>query len=119
MPGIVPDPKPPSARAVTVAGREWRREGVLAVYSRRLRRRGLRPRACGRAILMCGSSVHGFGMRESLGVAAIRGDGRVVSVAVLRPGRVLSFPGSTWILELPPGEPLPAPGVQLELLGSP
>ena len=57
------------------------------------------------ALLLRGTnSVHGMGMRASLDVASLAADGRVLSVAVLRPARMTaSVPGCVDVLEAPAG----------------
>ena len=58
-------------------------------------------------------SVHGFGMREPLGVVSLGPDGAVRRAGVLRPGRVFCDRRACWVIELPPGWPLPPEGMVL------
>jgi len=63
--------------------------------------------------VLAARSVHGFGMRESLGVVSLDAAGRVRRVGVLRPGRLFWDRGACWVIELPTGRPLPPPGMVL------
>lgn len=94
----------------------WRCGPVTVAATARARRRGLRPRPRGRRLLLRTRSVHGFGMAEELAVVGIGRDERVGAVRVLRPGRMVTIPGSRWILELPRDHPLPAVGDRVRLV---
>lgn len=75
--------------------------------------RGLRPAALGRSMLLRGDSVHGFGMRHELVVAALDRDLEVIGVGLLRPRRLVWFPGAIWMLEMPPTTKPPLVGSRL------
>lgn len=75
--------------------------------------RGLRRSEPGAAIVIPGSSVHGFGMDRPLLVVALARDFEVMSSAVLRPNRLLWVRGARWMVELPEGTEAPAPGTRL------
>jgi len=96
----------------------WRRP-VLVATSTAQRRRGLRPRAEGRAMLFVGRSVHGVGMREDLAVVFLDRSGTVLDHTTLRPGRVVSRRRARFVVELPAGSPAPAVGSRLVLWGRP
>ena len=50
------------------------------------------------------NSVHGMGMRQSLDVASLDANGRVLAVATLKPARMTStVPGCIDVLEAPLG----------------
>jgi uncharacterized membrane protein (UPF0127 family) len=88
---------------------------VLVARTRAERRRGLRPRAQGRGLLLATRSVHGWGMREPLRVVSLDAAGRVRRVAVLPPGRLFVDPGARWIVELPMSRSAPAEGMTLQV----
>jgi hypothetical protein len=98
---------------VEAVGAGWRSGPLLVARSRRQRRRGLRPRPAGRGLLLAARSVHGFGMREPLGVVSLGPDGAVRRTGVLFPARLFGDRGAGWIIELPPGRPLPPQGIVL------
>ena len=62
--------------------------------------RGLRPRSACRALLLKGSSVHGFGMKESLWAIGLDHADVVMAISFLPPGRYTRVPGAIWILEM-------------------
>jgi len=64
--------------------------------------------------VLAARSVHGFGMREPLGVVSLDAAGRVRRAGVLRPGRLFWDRGAYWVIELPPGRPLPPQGMILK-----
>ena len=95
--------------SVVLVSGTWASPLVLIADSRRARRRGLRPKSQGRAILLGGSTVHGFGMQESLWAVGIDDAGRVTEVRLLRPRRIVRLRGAHSVLELPAwGAPPPA-----------
>jgi hypothetical protein len=104
------------AAVVEAVGAGWRSGPLVVARRRRQRRRGLRPRPAGRGLLLRARSVHGFGMREAVGVVSLGGAGRVRRVAVLPPGGFFWDPGADWVMELPLSRPPPPVGVTLCLL---
>jgi hypothetical protein len=78
-----------------------------------MRRRGLIPRAEGRALLIRCRLVHSLGMDEPITIVGIDASGRVTATAVLRPRRVRLLRGASWTLELPYVEPVPGRGSRL------
>lgn len=72
-----------------------------------------------RALLVPGGSVHGLGMRRPLLVAGLAGDGRVLGVVTLRPGKVVWFRGAAAVLELPDDHPPPPVGAVIEVTERP
>ena len=63
--------------------------------------------------MLAARSVHGLGMREALGVVSLDPDGAVRRAGVLSPARLFWDRGACWVIELPPGRPLPPPGMVL------
>jgi uncharacterized membrane protein (UPF0127 family) len=96
-------------------GNEWLFEFVILAATRSQRLRGLRPRSRGRAMVLRSNSVHGFGMKESLVVIFLGPSGKVLGVAPLPPRSVVRHKAAFWVLELPPGSPIPEPGTVLEV----
>lgn len=94
----------------------WSFEPVVVAATRLQRFRGLRPRSAGRGLMLRGTSVHGFGMREALMVVFLDPGGMVLGVERLLPGSLVRYGGATWVLELPPDSPIPQPGTTLEIL---
>jgi hypothetical protein len=95
---------------VTLETEGWVRHGVGVAGTPQFRRRGLIPRAEGRALLIRTKLVHGFGMDEPIRVVGIDSIGRVNATGLLEPRRVLFLRGASWTLELPWREPVPARG---------
>ncbi len=79
--------------------------------------RGLRGSGPSAAIVIPGSSVHGFGMDRPLQVVALTRDFVVMSSAVLRPNRLMWVRGARWMIELPADIEPPAPGTRLAANG--
>lgn len=67
--------------------------------------------------MLAARSVHGFGMREALGVVSLGPQGVVRRARVLSPARLFWDRGACWVIELPPGRPLPPRGMVLRALG--
>jgi hypothetical protein len=88
---------------------------VLVARTRAERRRGLRPRAQGRGLLLATRSVHGREMKESLRVISLDAAGRVRRVGVLSPGGLFVDAGARWIVELPMSRPVPPVGTVLQV----
>lgn len=65
------------------------------------------------AMLIPTRSVHGFGMRRSLVVVGIDRHHRVLGSRVLRPNRIVTFLTARYVLEMPPGCPVPPTGTKL------
>ncbi len=63
--------------------------------------------------MLAARSVHGLGMREALGVVSLGPDSVVRRAGVLPPARLFWDRGACWVIELPPGWPLPPPGMVL------
>jgi len=63
--------------------------------------------------VLAARSVHGFGMREALGVVSLGPDGVVRRASVLHPARLFWDRRACWVIELPPGRPLPPQGMAL------
>ncbi len=82
----------------------WEREHVAVARTRGARMRGLRPTAAGRALLISGTTVHAFGMREAIGVVSIGQTGRVQSSRLVAPGTLARFASAKWLLEMPADE---------------
>ena len=55
-------------------------------------------------------------MREPLGVVSLGPEGRVRRVGALAPGRLFRDRGACWVIELPPGRPLPPEGMVLRVV---
>lgn len=100
---------------VTLVTEGWTSQPVFAARSFLEKWRGVKALPGGSWLLMPAKSVHGFGLKETLLVAAIDGDMRVSDVRVLDPGRVLFFPRARLVLELPIDETAPPVGSVLEL----
>lgn len=82
---------------------------VAVARTFRERARGLVGRGGG--LLLPGRSVHGIGMRRPVWAVGLDGAGMVVAVALLRPGRVVTFPRPVVaVLELPASAVPPRPG---------
>jgi hypothetical protein len=67
-------------------------------------------------LLLQARSVHGFGMREPLGVVSLDPGGRVRRVEMLLPRRVFWDRRAGWVMELPISRPPPPPGLVLRLV---
>lgn len=106
------------ARELHLVAGEWESPPLIVACRPSLRRRGLRPRAAGRALLMAGSSAHSFGMAEPLRVVGIGAEGRILSSVWLAPSRVVWIRGSRWILELPATHPPPPHGASVRGVAS-
>ena len=89
---------------------------VRIALDRRSRIRGLRPEANAGGLVLRTRSVHGFGMRRSLGVLALDDQGRVHAATRLRPRRIVTIRAARWIVELPADHPPPERGAELVLL---
>src|SRR5690606_39775734 len=63
-----------------------------------------------RPLLVRATSVHGFWLQAPLVVVALDASGRVIAAVRLERRRVVTVPGSEWMLDLPPSHPRPAPG---------
>ena len=93
----------------------WERCRIAVPRRGPARRRGLIPRAAGRARLIRGAVVHSFGMQEAIGVVGIGRTGVVISCRRLEPYRVAILRGAVWVLELPDNETHPAVGSRLRV----
>lgn len=91
----------------------WQSPPVIAAFGPWRRFCGLAPLSVGTGLLMAGSGVHGRGMAHALGVVGLERTGRVVEIRRLEPGRRTVLAGADLVLELPPGDPLPAIGLCL------
>ncbi len=100
---------------ITLHTEGWQRGQIAVTRPGPTRRRGLTPRAAGRALLFRAAVVHSFGMREVLGVIGISRYGIVVSSRVLPPRRLAILRGAFWVLELPGGEARPSLGSRLRV----
>ena len=67
-------------------------------------------------MLLRGSSVHSFGMHESLWIVALDESASVTSVRLLQPGRVVWMQGASWLLELPASMSPPGIGSHLQAI---
>ena len=103
---------------VSLAAETWGRGNVVVARSLRLRRKGLTPRAADRSILIRGSAVHSFGMREPISIIGIDETGKIVARRILQPHRLARLRGAVWILELPVQERLPALGATVAILAN-
>lgn len=74
--------------------------------------RGLR-RSSESALVLPGSSVHGFGMKRPLTLVALDRDLTVLRTGRLEPNRVVWMRGARWIVELPDGTTPPSVGTRL------
>jgi len=104
------------AAVVEAVGPGWRSGPLVVARGWRQRWRGLRPRPGGRGLLLRARSVHGFGMREPLGVVSLGPGGQVRRVGALRRGRLFWDPGACWVMELPLSRPLPPRGAVLAVV---
>lgn len=55
------------------------------------------------ALVVRGSSVHGLTLRRAIWVFGLDGSGAGVDGKLLRPGRIVMFPGASHVVELPRG----------------
>lgn len=102
---------------VTLVTEGWASGRVFAAGSFLEKWRGVKGLPEGSRLILAARSVHGFGLKGPLLVAAMDDDMRVTDVQVLEPGRVLTFPRARFILEMPiEGDPPPV-GAMLELRG--
>ena len=92
----------------------WQMSGYLArtFLDRFL---GLRRAPPGSALVMRARSVHGLGMPHPIAVIGLDADLRVVSTRTLRPNRVVVIPSARILVELPPSQPMPRIGDQMEV----
>ncbi len=97
-------------RILELSSGEWRSGQVLLAETFWERLRGLLARPSDTAMLIPGSSVHGFGMRRSCRVIALDPGLGVLSTSILRPGRIVWQQGAAWMLELPVTVPPPPAG---------
>ena len=104
---------PASSLALEAPG--WRSPPMRIADTLWCRWKGLRPESNGMGLILRGRSVHGWGMREPLGVLALDANGVVVGCGTLRPRRFLRLPGGVWMVELPSGWPLPVAGTEVTL----
>ena len=79
--------------------------------------RGLRGSSRDSAILLRGSSVHGFGMDRPLTAVALDRHLTVIRCTHLEPNRVVWVRGARWIIELPEAVTPPAVGTRLTAHG--
>ena len=100
---------------VTLVTEGWASYRVFAARSFLEKWRGVKGLPDGSRLLLATRSVHGFGLKSPLLVAAIGGDMKVSDVQVLEPGRVLFYPRARFILEMPIDGTLPPVGSVLEL----
>lgn len=85
----------------------WASPPVVRAETANDRLVGLRNADGAITVVMRARSVHGIGLRTSLGVVGIGPQGRVRRRRHLKPRGVLWFADCRWIIELPAGYPLP------------
>ncbi len=78
---------------------------------------GLHRLEPGAPLLIQASSVHGWGLKQTFRAIGLDADLVVLGHAVVRPWRLVWFPGSAYVLELPIGLQPPPTGAQLEMTG--
>jgi hypothetical protein len=106
-----------SMRLVELSCAGWRSGPVLRAHAFWERLRGLIARPPDTAMLIRTRSVHGLGMTRPCRILALDARCRVLAVSVLRPGRMVSVRGASWMLELPMSIPPPPIGAVLALKG--
>ena len=93
-------------------------DGVEVADTFYKRWRGMRPTSRGRSMIFRGSSVHGFGMKESLWAVGLDAGNVVVGVRRLDPLRIVRIRRAVRILEIPADQMPPAIGEVLLIAGS-
>lgn len=76
---------------------------------------GLRRLEPGASLLIRRSSVHAWGMKRPFRAVALDADFVVLAHVAVQPWKVVSFPGSAAVVELPMRIPPPPIGTQLEV----
>jgi hypothetical protein len=115
--GSVPGDRPyRSGGSVMLTVGTWTSPPVVVATSFTDRLLGVRRRGTG-GLLIRSASVHGRGIRESVRIVHLDGEGTVVHQDILMAGRRTPARG-VWILELPIGVPGPDTGATLVVLPS-
>jgi hypothetical protein len=96
----------------------WDSGPVSIARTFKSRWRGLRPAPLEMGLWLVGNSVHGFGLKVALIACGLGVDGDVLSVRVLRPGRIVVCRGAHSVLELPMGRMPPPLGSLLTWEGA-
>ena len=95
-----------SSHVVSFVGSGWVSGPVVVADSFWKRFKGLIGRP-DHGLLLRGCSVHGLGMRHALEVVGLTDALEVIGVRHLKPMRVVTIRGATWLLELPSGTHTP------------
>jgi hypothetical protein len=83
---------------VEVCGRRYRAAAAESFLDALL---GIHAVACDiEAVVIPGSSVHGFTMGRAIWAFGVDGNGDGIGGRLLRPGRVVRFPGAKHVIEL-------------------
>ncbi|HSL26058.1 MAG TPA: hypothetical protein VLA54_07215 [Acidimicrobiia bacterium] len=96
-----------------LGGQGWSSGPVVRAVTFYQRWQGLRRRLREHGLLIRGSSVHGFGMREPLLAIGLDRHRAVMRVGLLRPARIVWFRGAVEVLELAADAPMPPVGTVL------
>ena len=102
-------------RTVALRSGSWSSGPVLQAETFLERRRGLKRQPEGTSILLETSSVHGIGVSEPFTAVGLTPDLDVTQAKLVKPWRVVSFPGCRFVLELPVDASVPEKGSRLEL----
>ncbi len=100
---------------VVLQGESINFEAVSHARTFRERWRGLKGLPAGSAVLMKTRSVHGFGVKTPFRAVGLTKTFVVVETHVVKPRRVVNFPGCRYVLELPVDLEAPQTGETLEL----
>lgn len=76
---------------------------LLRVLEDRRRARAWSHRGAADGVLFEGSGAHSLGMSQTLDVALLDGEDRVLWLGRLRPWRMVNHPDACWVVELPEG----------------
>lgn len=101
--------------SISLVAEDWTAHDVGRARTFRDRWRGLKRTGRHRALLIPTWSVQGFGLRSPVLTVGISTSMRVTSVRLLRPGRILYFPGARFVVELPPDAEAPRIGSVVEI----
>lgn len=93
----------------------WSVDHLVLAESFFERLRGVTLSAARRGIVIQRSAVHTMGMSHAIETVAVDGEGRVVGVRTLNPNRFAWFRGAKYLVELPPGSPVPLIGSLVEV----
>lgn len=102
-------------RTVALRSGSWQSGPVLHAETFLERRRGLKDQPQGTSVLIETKSVHGIGVSRPFRAVGLTSDLDVRGAKLVKPWRIVSFPGCRFVLELPVDASVPDTGSRLEL----